>query len=903
MDKTEKSSIKSRLGLVIFILLMWLISIFPIGNQDFFEHVAKQAEKNIAEKTVDDKKAEAIEKALAEAELAKFKQDTKQTRAAYFKAVEADSKIISKSDAEKFRAALEKAKKAYAEHQKNAKKDEVPLTKSAALLYESTGLDLYKFIDAPGKRPKNKSVLKNAEKRVTGKIKGGIDLKGGVEFTMEFAPEDLVGKGENGGDLDAEKTRDTIIEILRNRIDSKGLAEVELRPFSETSIMIRVPAVNENEVAAIRNLLQKQAKLEFKKLTFPGDPAGVKIDAPEMPGKSTWVKEDYEMTGEHIERAFVSQNQEGQYEIIKVFNATGAREFGMVTQQNVGQQLAIVLDDVCYSAPRINEPINGGRAQITGDFTKDEAEELAIILQSGSMPVKLKFSGESRIDPSLGAASVKSGIMSCLIGLVVVLIFMVFYYKKAGVIAVLALLANILLVIGTMAILGATFTLPGIAGLILTIGMAVDTNVLIFERIREELAKGRTLFNSTREGYGKAFVTIFDANVTTLITALILMKFGSGPIQGFAYTLAIGILASMFTGIFMSRIFFDMISMDHSKKELGGFADKPPRNWDFWIMRKKAAICSAVLVIISLGIIVTKGSKLFSVDFTGGNSLQYTVAGDVTSEAVSERLKTAGFKSPKVVIKSSVGGDQELEVVVRETNADFPKLKDQQDNDALYALIDTAVRNGKSAEEMKRTRQQTVGGVVGVEFRSQAIWAIALSLVGIFLYITLRFESIFAVGAISALAHDTLISVGLYALIGHQISLPVIAALLTIIGYSLNDTIVVFDRIRENSGEIKKKSIIDIMNVSINGTINRTILTSLTTLFVVVVLAAFGGGAISDFAIILIIGVIIGTYSSVFVASPIVCSSSKFSTQLNRIHDEKVERDERMKNDQTVLAE
>ncbi|MCM8540196.1 MAG: protein translocase subunit SecD [Lentisphaeraceae bacterium] len=903
MDKSEKSSIKARLGVVIFVLLMWLVSIFPIGNKDFFEYVAKEAEENISAKTVDDKKAEEIQKALSDAELKKFKLDTKQTRADYFKAVENDSKIISKSDAEKFRVALEKAKQAYADHQEKAQKDEVPLTKSAALLNEASGLDLYKFIDSPGKRPKNKSVLKHAEKKVTGKIKGGIDLKGGVEFTMEFDPADLAGRGDNGADLDAEKTRDTIIEILRNRIDSKGLAEVELRPFSTTAIMIRVPAVNESEVAGIRNLLQKQAKLEFKKLTFAGDPAGVKIDAPDMPGKSTWVKEDYEMTGEHIERAFVSQNQEGQYEIIKVFDATGAAQFGMVTQQNVGQQLAIVLDDVCYSAPRINEPINGGRAQITGDFTKDEAEELAIILQSGSMPVKLKFSGESRIDPSLGAASVRSGILSCIIGLLAVLVFMIFYYRKAGVIAVLALLANILLVIGTMAILGATFTLPGIAGLILTIGMAVDTNVLIFERIREELATGKTLFNSTREGYGKAFVTIFDANVTTLITALILMKFGSGPIQGFAYTLAIGIMASMFTGIFMSRIFFDMLAMDHSKKELGGFADKPPRNWDFWIMRKKAAIFSMVLVAISLGVIFTKGSKLFSVDFTGGNSLQYTVTDGVTSEDVQKRLEDVGFKSPKVVIKSAIGGDQELEVVVRETNADFENLKDAQDNTGLYGMIDTAVRNGKSAEEMKRIRQQTVGGVVGEEFRSQAIWAIALSLIAIFAYITLRFESIFAVGAISALAHDTIISIGAYALLDHQISLPVIAALLTIIGYSLNDTIVVFDRIRENSGEVKKKSIIDIMNVSINGTINRTILTSLTTLFVVVILALFGGGAISDFAIILIIGVVIGTYSSVFVASPIVCSSSKFSTQLSRIHDEKVDREERMKNDQTVLAE
>ena len=903
MDKNEKSSIKGRLAVVIVVVLMWLISIFPITNGDFFAYVEKQAEKNIEKKVVSDEKAKELEEALYKARVARDKVETKQTREAYFQAEKAEAEVISKSDAEAFKKALATAKEKYANREKTAKKNEAPLTKSSALFNECGNLELYKFIKAPGKAPKNRSVLKFAEKKVAGKIKGGIDLKGGVEFTMEFDPAELKGKGEGGDNLDAEKTRDTIIEILRNRIDSKGLSEVEIRPFSDTSIMVRVPAVNENEVAGIRYILKQQANLEFKQLTTPGDPEGMEIPIHGKPGQTQWVKDYPEMTGKHIERSFVSQNKDGGYEIHKIFNATGAKEFGEVTAMFEGRPLAIVLDDVFYSSPRINEPITGGRAQITGDFTKDEAEELAIILQSGSMPVKLTFSGESRIDPSLGAASVKAGINACIAGLIAVLIFMLIYYRTAGGIAVLALVVNILLVIGTMAILGATFTLPGIAGLILTIGMAVDTNVLIFERIREELAKGRTLFNSTREGYGKAFITIFDANVTTLITALILMKFGSGPIQGFAYTLAIGILASMFTGIFMSRIFFDMLASDHSKKELVGFGERPPRTLDFWVMRKKAAIFSAIIVVASLGIMFTKGGKMFSVDFTGGNALHYELKSEVTTEGISKRLEDAGFKSPRVVIKNSVAGERELEVVVRETNADFDNLKNEQDTVKLYALIDSAVREGKPEGDMKRLEAQAVGGVVGVEFRKQATWAILLSLVGIFLYITLRFESIFAVGAIAALAHDTIISVGVFALLGNQISLPVIAALLTIIGYSLNDTIVVFDRIRENSGEVKKKSIIDIMNVSINGTLNRTILTSLTTLFVVIILAVFGGGAISDFAVILIIGVVIGTYSSVFVASPIVCSSSKFSTQLSRIHDEKVEREERMKNDQTVLAE
>jgi SecD/SecF fusion protein len=451
-----------------------------------------------------------------------------------------------------------------------------------------------------------------------------------------------------------------------------------------------------------------------------------------------------------------------------------------------------------------------------------------------------------------------------------------------------------------MAMLGATFTLPGIAGIILTIGMAVDTNVLIFERIREELASGKTLFNSTREGYGRAFITIFDANITTLITAIILMKFGSGPIQGFAYTLAIGIVASMFTGIFMSRIFFDMMTQDHTKKELSGFQAKPIKTFDFWVLRKKAVIFSAVLIIIAVGSLVMRGSDALSVDFAGGNALIYEVGDDINAEDVTKSLSAAKFNSPRVVVKSMVtAAKKQLEVVVRESHGDFEGVAD---NAALYVKIDKLVRGDKTEVDMPRTKQQSVGGVVGAKFRNQAMLAVLLSLVGIFLYITLRFESIFAVGAIAALTHDTIIAVGLFVLLGNQISLPVIAAMLTIIGYSLNDTIVVFDRIRENSGDIKKISLIDLMNVSINGTLNRTILTSLTTLIVVVILAIFGGGAISDFAIILVIGVITGTYSSVFVAAPIVCNN-KLSGQLEKIHDEKVEREESRKNDQTVMAE
>jgi SecD/SecF fusion protein len=896
MDTSNKS-IRNRLILVVIVLLMWLSEIFPINNGDYFKYARESSKANIESKAVEDSKLDELLNAISSAEKAKRDFDSKETRMKLNEALAAEAGAISKSEAVAFEKAFAKAQKDYENEVKKNASDPMPMTKAYSLENATQKLKLYKFIDTPGSRPGNRKITRHIEKIVAGKVKYGIDLKGGVEFTMKFNIEDLT---KDGKELEAEATRDTIIEILRNRIDSTGLAEVELRPFSENAIMIRVPAVNESEVASIRTMLMKQAKLEFRQVLNPGDPAGEEFFAPDSPGQKIWLSKDVLMGGGNIKSASARQNAEGQWLISKTFNQDGAVEFGNLTRDNVGRRVAIVLDDVCYSAPNINEPITTGSAQISGSFTEEEAKELAVILQSGSMPVELLFDGESRTDPTLGAESVKSGILSCVVGLTLVLIFMLFYYKKPGAVAVVALLANILLVIGSMAMLGATFTLPGIAGIILTIGMAVDTNVLIFERIREELALGKTLYNSTREGFSRAFVTIFDANITTLITALILMRFGSGPIQGFAYTLAIGIVASMFTGIFMSRIFFDMMTQDHTKKELGGLAAKPVRTINFSILRKKAMVVSIVLLVIAIGSLVSKSGDAFSVDFAGGNALIYEVAEDVKAEDIVKRLEASKFQSPRVVVKSTITSDKkQLEVVVRESHE---KFEDIADNAALYTKIDQAVRNGKTAIEIPRTKQQSVGGVVGEKFRNQALLAIVLSLVGIFLYITLRFESIFAVGAIAALAHDTIIAVGFFVLLGNQISLPVIAAMLTIIGYSLNDTIVVFDRIRENSGNIKKGSIENLMNLSINGTLNRTILTSVTTLIVVVILAIFGGGAISDFAVILVIGVIIGTYSSVFVAAPIVCNP-KLSTQLELIHEDKVNREERMKNDQTVMVD
>jgi len=925
MDNTQQS-IKGRLIFVAVVLASWAYSIFPLENQDYFAFVEKTANASISSKSISADAYKTLEENLKKARKAVDAQNIKATRKVYNDALRAFNTVISDGEAKAFKAAFEKAKSDYKNKVKKNAEAIAPMTRqdallnaclpSAALLSQARSsqerddiirrhsIHLYKFLDNRSGTSNNKDVAKYVQNSIKGKIKSGIDLKGGVQFTMEFSPDDP-GIGEN----DIEQIRDTVIEILRRRIDGKGLAEIEIRPFSKSSISITVPSVNEDEVAAIRSLLMRQAKLTFREAN-PRDGSGTNF--PHSDPYSPDVRlGDVEMEGDDIENATAVRDEKGRWIISKKFNIEGAKEFGRITTKysklgtgsKSGQRLAIVLDDVVYSVLGIDEPIMGGRAQITGSFTKEEAEELSLILRSGAMPVKLSFAGESRTDPSLGAAAVKSGIMSCIVGLILVLIFMLFYYRKAGAIAVLALVANILLVIGSMAILGGTFTLPGIAGIILTIGMAVDTNVLIFERIREELATGKTLFNSTREGFSRAFVTIFDANITTLLTALILMKFGSGPIQGFAYTLAIGIVASMFTGIFMSRIFFDMMSRDHSIKELAGFAAKPARTTDFWSMRKNAMMFSIALIALAIGTIVYRNSDALSVDLAGGNSLTYELKkGDANKEVIEKALDAAKFKNARVDIKQGLNANtKSLEVIVKENYKTFKGYEKDENPTRFYAHIDSVVRGKNSSEDWVKQGQQSVGGVVGAEFRSQALLAIILSLIGIFIYVMLRFEAIFAVGAIAALGHDTLIALGIYLLLGYQISLPVIAAVLTIIGYSLNDTIVVFDRIRENSADIKKKKSFDIMNISINGTLSRTILTSVTTLLVVLILVVFGGGAIADFAVVLLIGILIGTYSSIFVASPIVCN--KLESHLVKIHEDKEEREMKRKNDQSVMVD
>ncbi len=583
--------------------------------------------------------------------------------------------------------------------------------------------------------------------------------------------------------------------------------------------------------------------------------------------------------------ALPDQTNPPYWQILFNFSAAAAADFADATGDNIGRAMAIVLDDVVVSAPTIRDRIAGGRGQITGNFEPEEANDLGIALNSGSMIVPVREEFTRTVSASLGRETVRRGVISSLIGITLVAAFMVVYYMGAGVVAFICLVLNAILVIGAMAYFGMTLTLPGIAGLILTVGMAVDANVLIYERIREELKLGHTLLTSVDNGFRRATITILDANITTLIAAAVLMQFGTGPIEGFAITLSVGVCASVFTALVVARALFDLAVENQYVANLTmlSILSKQP-SIPFLKFRKIAFACSAVVILIGMAMFGVRGLDNFGVDFQQGTNLMLRIEHDdiVPVSELRAALTAEGFTNPVVQETGGTEQDQRNMFIVRV--ADVPEQVAELEGEAapasdemltvaqriqlaLAPLSATATPEGVIVED-----EQTVGPAVGAQLRLDALNAIFWALVFIVAYLWIRFEFRFAAGAVAALTHDLLVAVGIFSLLGGHISMPVIAALLTIIGYSLNDTIVVFDRVREDMQLYRGKGVkfMDILNGAVNATLSRTLLTSLTTLFVVVVLFVFGGEAINDFALVLIIGVLVGTYSSIFVASPVV---------------------------------
>lgn len=570
-------------------------------------------------------------------------------------------------------------------------------------------------------------------------------------------------------------------------------------------------------------------------------------------------------------------------------NAAGAR-FGEATEKNINRAMAIVLDGVVCSAPVIRDRITTN-GQITGRFEGAEAADLAIALNSGSMVVPVHEEFTRVVGASLGADAVRKGVLSSILGIIIVGLFMLVYYLWAGVVALIGLVVNFIMIVAAMAYFNMTLTLPGIAGLILTLGMAVDANVLIYERIREELRLGHALITSVENGFNRAAVTILDANITTLIAAAVLMQFGTGPIEGFAITLSIGVCSSVFAALVVCRAVMDFLLRNKIITKLTMLSlIRPDTKIPFLQMRTFAIAGSLIAIVLGMSVFTWRGTANFGVDFTQGTNLHLTLNNDhpVPVNDVRVALGGVGFTSP--IVQVTGDSDTVLEsnqFIIRVGDVDQPA----SDPDAAQAPVVTVadriqkalapLTKSGSVEDVKIEDQQTVGPAVGKQLRYDAAKALFWAYMFIVVYLAFRFELKFGVAAIVALVHDVLITLAAFAVLHRQVDMNVVAALLTIVGYSINDTIVVFDRVREDLGVYRGKGyrFIDILNMSINSTLSRTLLTSATTLFVVVVLFFFGGDAINDFAFALLVGIIIGTYSSVFVAGPVVYYWQRFQTR------------------------
>lgn len=702
------------------------------------------------------------------------------------------------------------------------------------------------------------------------KIRLGLDLQGGTSFLLRLVRE-------NPEDQITRDLLDRAVEVIRKRVDSLGVSEPDIAPQGDDRILVQMPGIDAEAMRSAREQLQRVAKLEFA-IVHPDSEgllaqieAGQAIMPPGMIVKSykddsqggeidtkILINRRADFSGEYVSRAYAYFDQQG-YGVSLEFDSEGARLFDNLARPNKGRQLAIILDGDVLSAPVLQSDRFGGRAQITGRFTEREARDLASALEN-PLRVPVEIEETRSVSATLGADSIMSGVLAGVTGLALVVIFILIYYRLAGLIALFGLAINITLLFGMMAMFGFVLTLPGIAGIILTIGMAVDANVLIYERLREELAAGKSLPAAVNGAYNKAFSAIFDANITTLITAVILFMQATGSVRGFAVTLTLGIIASMFSALLVTRTAYRWLVDVGDVKKLTMMDIIPKRKFDFLGKRKFAVILSLLLIAGSAATFIVRGPANFGIDFRGGDLLVVDSQEPVTIAEARQAVDSIGLGGSTAIQKQREG--------VREM---LTFRSPEGTSTAIWDALAAALPDRGLVIES----EDAVGARIGMEFAKNSLWALGLGMLGILIYVTLRFEFSFALGAVIAVIHDVILTLGIFSLIGGELSLVMVGAVLTIAGYSINDTIVVFDRIREGLKTGGSGTIETLMNNSINETLGRTLLTGGTTILSVGTLYFFGGAVLRDFSFAILAGVVIGTYSSIFVAAPIVLWWSK----------------------------
>jgi protein-export membrane protein SecD/preprotein translocase SecF subunit len=657
------------------------------------------------------------------------------------------------------------------------------------------------------------------------------------------------------------------LEIIRRRIDEAGTREPTILRQGADRILIEVPGIDSAET--LKSLIGTTARLSFNQvLGATGDGDALTLHAADRPEETYRLDPRAVVTGADLVDSQPSFDQNGRPAVTFRFDSAGARTFGDFTAAHIGEPFAIVLDGKVLSAPVIQSHIAGGSGIIAGNFSVEQATELSTLLRAGALPAKLTFLEERTIGPELGQDSITAGTRAAVVGLVAVCVLMVVSYGGLGLFATFALAVNMAMLLGLLSAIGATLTLPGIAGIVLTMGMAVDANVLIFERIREELRVEKSVWRAVGKGFDNAFSAILDSNLTGLLTAGLMFWLGSGPVRGFAVTMGLGILTSMFTALFVTRLVLQSWLEWRQPRNLKmqGLLSRLPAQTSINFFRAQYATfgASALAVVVSVFLITTMGLNL-GIDFKGGASIRAETHQSLDIGAYRSALSGIGMEDAVIteVFDPTFAADQHV-VSIRIGAEDGDAALSQE----TLASVETALRAADPG--IAFTSVETIGGKVSAELLWMALMAVGAATAGILVYVWFRFEWQFSVGAVAALIHDLVVTLGVFSLFQLKVDLTIVAALLTILGYSINDTVVVFDRVRENLRKYRQMPLRDLLNLSANETLSRTLMTSLTTLVALIALLVLGGDVIRGFVFAITFGIVIGTWSSIYVAKNIV---------------------------------
>ena len=723
--------------------------------------------------------------------------------------------------------------------------------------------------------------LKNVEKRndlvlneLLGQSKGrlqlGLDLKGGVAFTLEVDETATVAEPDHA----REEKLNKAIEIIGNRVNGLGVSEPIIRSVGTNRIEVQLAGVSTRDNPEVLASLRKPARLDFRMVHPFATPP---MDAPpgymamtleqetrtgETYSEELYVKRLPEMTGEGVSDSYPIMDEFGRFKIILRFTSEGSKRFAEVTRaiadegQRSGRpgRLAIVLDEKLYSAPSVREEINSDSAEISGQFSQREAVDLANVLNN-PLDLPLQVKEQYEVTPSLAQDAIASGKLAFIIGTSLTIGFILVFYTFGGIVAAVGMALNVMIVLGVIASIGATLTLPGIAGIVLTLAMSVDSNILIFERMREELKQGKSLFTALEAGFDKAWSAILDGNVTTLITAAIMIALGTGAVKGFGVTLTIGIFTTMFAAVVVTKLMLEFLVHGNVMKKMPMFSVLQNTTYDFLKHGKSAMIAALVLIGVGLVTVAIKGKDVYGIDFLGGDTVSLSFDKPVEVGAIRNAAQAAGFKEVNSVYQKPIGSGREMLKITTPFDQAAP----------LVEKLQQAFPDAKFVNEGV-TR---IGASVGHEIQLNAAWSLFWALLLMLVYIAFRFEFGYGVGAVVSVIIGLLMTIGLFVLCGRQFNASMVAAILLVVGYGINDTIVVFDRIREELKLSPTGTLRDIVNRSLNLTLSRTIVTGGTTLLTAITLLVVTSGDVNDIALTLLLGVIISTFNSLFVATPV----------------------------------